>query len=111
VSCYTTVAAAGEQAENIAARSVHEAVKPLVAGKTRLTLALDDTPTQRYGPYVQGAGINHNPTPRPAGWPHVYGHIWVVLGSGVEARSDRLRRPACGEPGHRTSRSRKPPDI
>ena len=56
-------------------------VKPLVAGQTRLPLALDDTPTQRYvGPYVQGAGIHHNPTPGPAGAPHLYGHIWVVLG-------------------------------
>jgi hypothetical protein len=73
--CYTTVAAAGKQADNIAARLDNEAVKPLVAGQTRLTLALDDTPTQPYGPYVQGAGIHHNPTPGPAGLPHVYGHI------------------------------------
>jgi DDE superfamily endonuclease len=78
--CYTTVAAVGKQADNVAARLVHEAVKPLVAGQARLTLAIDDTPTQRYGPYVQGAGIHHNPTPGPAGSPHVYGHIWVVLG-------------------------------
>ena len=78
--CYTTVAAAGKQADNIAARLVSQVVKPLVAGQTRLTLALDDTPTQRYGPYVQGAGIHHNPTPGPAGAPHLYGHIWVVLG-------------------------------
>jgi hypothetical protein len=77
---YTTVAAAGKQADNIAARLVSQVVKPLVAGQTRLTLALDDTPTQRYGPYVQGAGIHHNPTPGPAGTPHLYGHIWVVLG-------------------------------
>ena len=78
--CYMTVAAAGKQADNIAARLVYQVVKPLVAGQTRLTLALDDTPTQRYGPYVQGAGIHHNPTPGPAGAPHLYGHIWVVLG-------------------------------
>jgi DDE superfamily endonuclease len=78
--CYTTVAAAGKQADNIAARLIYEVVKPLVADQTRLTLALDDTPTQRYGPYVQGAGIHHNPAPGPAGSPHVYGHIWVVLG-------------------------------
>ena len=43
-------------------------------------LKLDDTPTPRYGPYVQGAGIHHNPTPGPAGGPFVYGHVWVVLG-------------------------------
>ena len=78
--CYTTVAAAGKKAKDIAARLVCEVVKPLVAGQARLTLALDDTPTQRYGPFVQGAGIHHNPTPGPAGSPHVYGHIWVVLG-------------------------------
>ncbi len=78
--CYTTVAAAGKKAKDIAARLVCEVVKPLVADLPKLTLALDDTPTQRYGPLVQGAGIHHNPTPGPAGSPHVYGHIWVVLG-------------------------------
>jgi hypothetical protein len=25
--------------------------------------ALDDTPTPRYGPCVEGAGLHHNPTP------------------------------------------------
>jgi DDE superfamily endonuclease len=78
--CYTTVAAAGKQADNVSARLVNNVVKPLVADQARLTLALDDTPTPRYGPHVQGAGIHHNPTPGPAGSPHVYGHIWVVLG-------------------------------
>ena len=41
---------------------------------------MDDTPTERYGRYVQGAGVHHNPTPGPAGGPFVYGHVWVVLG-------------------------------
>jgi hypothetical protein len=41
---------------------------------------LDDIPTERYGPHVQGAGVHHNPTPGPAGSPFVYGHVWVVLG-------------------------------
>src|SRR5262245_34794991 len=44
----------------------YEVVKPLVAGTGRLTFALDDTPTERYGPKVQGAGVHHNPTPGPA---------------------------------------------
>jgi hypothetical protein len=78
--CYTTVAAAGKRADLSSARLFHDAVKPLVADQARITLGLDDTPTERYGPYVQGAGIHHNPTPGPAGSPHVYGHIWVVLG-------------------------------
>ncbi len=78
--CYTTVAAAGKQADNVAARLLYEVVKPLVADQARLTLALDDTPTRRYGPFVQGAGIHRNPTPGPAGAPYLYGHVWVVLG-------------------------------
>lgn len=77
--CYTTVAAAGKQSDLIAARLGHEAVKPLVAGTERLVFAIDDTPTERYGPHVQGAGIHHNPTPGPAGGAFVYGHVWVVL--------------------------------
>jgi hypothetical protein len=79
-SCYTAVAAAGKKAETIAAYLVTTVVKPLLSGVQRLTLALDDTPTPRYGPHVQGAGVHHNPTPGPAGSPYVYGHVFVVLG-------------------------------
>ena len=32
----------------------------------RLLVAVDDSPTKRYGPHVQGAGIHHNPAPGPA---------------------------------------------
>jgi hypothetical protein len=78
--CYTTVSAAGKRTDLIAARLAHEAVKPLVSDTGRLTFALDDTPTERYGRHVQGAGVHHNPTPGPAGSPFVYGHVWVVLG-------------------------------
>jgi hypothetical protein len=78
--CYTAVAAAGKKAETIAAYLVLWVVKPLLGGLARLTLAIDDTPTPRYGPHVEGAGIHHNPTPGPAGSPHVYGHVFVVLG-------------------------------
>jgi hypothetical protein len=77
--CYTTVAAVGKCVAAVAARLVVEAVKPLVKGDGRLTLALDDTPTKRYGPHVQGAGVHHNPTPGPAGSPYLYGHVFVVL--------------------------------
>ncbi|MDY3557248.1 transposase, partial [Gemmata sp. JC717] len=45
-----------------------------------MVLALDDTPTARYGPKVQGAGTHHNPTAGPGGSAFVYGHVWVVLG-------------------------------
>jgi len=78
-SCYIAVAAAGKRADRIARRLLTEVVRPLLKGATRLTLALDDTPTKRYGPHVQGAGTHHNPTPGPAGSPYVYGHVFVVL--------------------------------
>lgn len=78
--CYTTVAAAGSKADQVAASLALAAVKPLVAGVERLTLGVDDTPTPRYGPHVQGAGVHHNPTPGPSGSPYVYGHVFVVLG-------------------------------
>jgi hypothetical protein len=45
----------------------------------RLTLALDDTPTKRHGPEIEGAGRHHNPTPGPSGSKTLYGHNWVVL--------------------------------
>jgi hypothetical protein len=78
-SAYTALAAAGLRSDRIAACLAGTVVKPLVAGAGRLTLALDDTPTERYGPHVQGAGVHHNPTPGPAGSAFVYGHVWVVL--------------------------------
>jgi hypothetical protein len=77
--CYTAVAAAGKRADRIARRLLTEVVRPLLKGAARVTLALDDTPTKRYGPHVQGAGTHHNPTPGPAGSPYVYGHVFVVL--------------------------------
>jgi hypothetical protein len=77
--CYTTVAAAGKKAEAIAAQLLAAAIRPLLGDLSRIMFAIDDTPTQRYGPFVQGAGVHHNPTPGPANAPHVYGHIWVVM--------------------------------
>jgi hypothetical protein len=45
----------------------------------RVLLAVDDSPTKRYGPRVQGAGIHHNPTPGPADHQFLYGHVWVTI--------------------------------
>lgn len=58
----------------------------------RLLLVLDDTPTRRYGPKVEGAGIHRNPTPGPADQKYLYGHIWVTL-------SLALRHPRFGPLG------------
>src|SRR5579871_7049762 len=74
---YTTVCAVGRAADGMALSTLL-AVKPLL-GNRRLRVALDDTPTPRYGPEVEGAGIHHNPSPGPAGEKYVYGHVWVLL--------------------------------
>lgn len=51
----------------------------VIVPQGRILLAIDDTPSKRYGPKVEGAGIHHNPTPGPAGAKFVYGHVWVTL--------------------------------
>jgi hypothetical protein len=74
---YVSVCAVGKETDHLAI-SVLSAVRPLLNPK-RLIVGIDDTPTPRFGPFVEGAGIHHNPTPGPAGEKHVYGHIWVTL--------------------------------
>jgi hypothetical protein len=75
---YHTIYAVGRRADLLALTAWHT-VRPCLSGSHRLCLAIDDTPTARYGPCVEGAGIHHNPTPGPAGEKFVYGHIWVSL--------------------------------
>jgi hypothetical protein len=55
----------------------------------RLLAVIDDSPTKRYGPKVEGADIHRNPTPGPADQTYLYGHIWVTL-------SLALRHPLFG---------------
>ncbi len=45
----------------------------------RIVLAMDDSPTSRYGQHVEGAGVHHHPTPGPADGEWLYGHNWVAL--------------------------------
>lgn len=75
---YHTLYAVGRRADQMAL-TAWSTVQPCLAGSRRLLLALDDTPTPRYGPCVEGAGRHHNPSPGPAGAPFLYGHVWVCL--------------------------------
>jgi hypothetical protein len=68
----------GRRIRPIAERLFVVLLRRLVHGP-RVLLAVDDTPTKRYGPKVQGAGIHHNPTPGPADHTFIYGHIWVTI--------------------------------
>ena len=42
-------------------------------------LAVDDSPTKRFGRCVEAANVHHNPTPGPADGPWLFGHNWVCL--------------------------------
>src|SRR5579859_3332761 len=78
--CYYLLSSLGQRADEMARRLLLRIALPRVgAGLDRLLFALDDTPTKRYGPCVEGAGLHHNPTPGPAGPKFVYGHVWVTL--------------------------------
>ena len=73
---YHALWAAGRRAECLALHLLLAVLKPLMSrlAGDHLLFAIDDTPTARYGPKVQGAGIHHNPTPGPAGARFFYGH-------------------------------------
>ena len=68
----------GRKTKELAERLFTLLLLRLVSGD-RILLAVDDSPTKRYGPEVQGAGIHHNPTPGPADQKFLYGHIWVTI--------------------------------
>jgi len=68
----------GRKANELAERLLTVLLLRLVHG-SRAVFAVDDSPTKRYGPKVQGAGIHHNPTPGPADQKFLYGHIWVTI--------------------------------
>jgi DDE superfamily endonuclease len=75
---YYFLAALGRRAQWPATCLLRSALTRL-APDGPLLFALDDTPTARYGPHVQGAGIHHNPTPGPTDQRFLYGHVWVAL--------------------------------
>ena len=78
---YYLLGSVGRKTKAIAAALFRILMKRLPAegSDTPLVFAIDDSPTKRYGPKVEGAGKHHNPTPGPAGSPFLYGHVWVCL--------------------------------
>ena len=68
----------GRKADWVAVRLLWLLRERLVTGD-RILLAIDDSPTKRYGPMVEGASLHHNPTPGPADAKFLYGHVWVTL--------------------------------
>jgi DDE superfamily endonuclease len=75
---YYFVTTVGRKVELLAGSLLRILAAVVVPGD-RIVLGIDDTPSKRYGPKVEGAGVHHNPTPGPAGAKFVYGHNWVTL--------------------------------
>jgi len=75
---YYFLSVLGRNIKALAAALLRLALEVIDPGE-RLLFAIDDTPTKRYGPKVEGAGTHHNPTPGPAGQKFLYGHVWVTL--------------------------------
>jgi DDE superfamily endonuclease len=75
---YYFLGSLGRKVNLVAERLLRIAIEVIQPGE-RILLALDDTPTKRYGPLVEGAGIHHNPTPGPADQQFLYGHVWVTI--------------------------------
>jgi hypothetical protein len=78
-SFYYFLAAMGRVCKWMAMLLLRLLARALPLGDGPLVFAIDDTPTKRFGPKVQGAGFHHNPTPGPAGHKLLYGHSWVTL--------------------------------
>jgi hypothetical protein len=76
---YPFLASLARSAEPLAGILLAEVPRATAGDGGADLFALDDTPTPRYGPHVQGAGVHHNPTPGPAGNRFLYGHVFVTL--------------------------------
>jgi hypothetical protein len=79
---YYFLAALGGKTKIVATRLLVLALR-LLPLSDRILAIIDDTPTKRYGPKVEGADIHRNPTPGPADQKYLYGHIWVTLSLAV----------------------------
>lgn len=75
---YAFLYTVGRRSPSVAWCVAWDAIRKTCPGP-RVLVGLDDSPTKRYGPCVEGAGRHHNPTPGPAGQKFLYGHIWVTL--------------------------------
>lgn len=76
---YFLLQSIGRRWRSLGQRVLVLVLQQALANQQRVLLGVDDSPTKRYGPKVQGAGYHHDPTPGPAGGKFCYGHIWVTL--------------------------------
>ena len=95
---YYLLAAIGRKTNSIATQLLLLILRILPLPE-RLLLVIDDSPTKRYGPKVEGADVHHNPTPGPADQPFLYGHRPPLRGGARVTISLALRHPQWGAIG------------
>ena len=76
---YYFIGSLGHKTERIATELLKMMIQTIDKKAPTVLMAIDDSPTPRYGPKVAGAGLHRNPTPRPDGRKFIYGHVWVTL--------------------------------
>lgn len=77
---YDCLVSVGRNATDLATAALKLVVSKFDPGPNgRLLVAVDDSPTKRFGAHVEGAGVHHHPTPGPAEGEWLYGHNWVTL--------------------------------
>jgi DDE superfamily endonuclease len=79
---YYFLSSVGRKSESLATQLAGLVLRTLPLPE-RLLAVIDDSPTKRYGPQVEGADIHRNPSPGPADQKYLYGHIWVTLSLSV----------------------------
>ena len=84
---YYFIGSLGKKTENIATELFEFMINRIYKNTNTVLVAIDDSPTPRYGPKVAGAGIHRNPTPTPDGRKFVYGHVWVTLSAVARHKS------------------------
>ena len=80
---YYFIGSVGRKTETVATVLFEIMINLVFSKDDRVLMAIDDGPTKRYGPKVQGAGIHRNPTTTPDGAKFIYGHLWVTISAVV----------------------------
>jgi hypothetical protein len=95
---YDAIASVGRYADSIGTTLLRTLLKQLGLDKEgQLVIALDDSPTKRYGRHVEAANIHHNPTPGPGDSQWLYATKDFLKETGMLGVTvvSRLRKNAC----------------
>ena len=76
---YYFIGSLSNKTEALATELLKMMIPRIYKNTNTVLMAIDDSPTSRYGPTIAGAGIHRNPTPTPDGRKFIYGHVWVTL--------------------------------